>query len=151
MLAHDVYQQSFDAATRGLEAWAQQQRDVADIDIERGTDFWRLRVGPHAVNGCPVEIILHRHQRADLMIGPETFEDRAITDFSVYGKLLESIADGRVTIERWDSVATGAVAAVETIVRFGEAADAAAWSDRRDVSAAKETLKTVRHFVPYRR
>jgi hypothetical protein len=148
MLAHDVYQQSFDVATRDLEAWAEAQRDAAEIDLEHGADFWRLKVVPRAVNGCPVEIILHRHQRADLMIGPETFEDRTIADFSIYGKLLEAIAAGRVTIERWDSVATGAVEKVETIVRL---ADGSTWLERRDVSAAKDAIKTVRHFVPYRR
>lgn len=148
MLAHDVYQQSFDAATRALEAWAETQRDVAGIDLEHGADFWRLRMTPHAVNGCPVEIILHLRQRADLMIGPETFEDRGIADFSIYGKLLEAIAAGRVTIERWDSVATGAVEKIETIVRL---ADGATWIERRDVSAVKDAVKTVRHFVPYRR
>jgi hypothetical protein len=151
MLAHDVYQLSFDTTTRDLEAWTATQRDIADIDIERSANFWRLRVSPHAVNACPVELILHRHQRADLMIGPETFENRAIGDFSIYRKLLEAIAAGRITIHRWESVVTGAATAVETIVRLDETANAPAWTDRREVTAAQQAIKTVQHFVPYRR
>jgi hypothetical protein len=148
MLAHDVYQRAYDAATGDLEAWAATQLDVAIVDLEHGADFWRLRLAPHAVNACPVELILHRHQRADLTIGPETYEDRPIGDFAVYRKLLEAIAAGNVVIERWESAATGAVEKVETIVRLG---GGGTWRDRRDLAPVRDALKVAQYFVKYRR
>lgn len=148
MLAHDVYQRAYDAATSDLEAWAATQRDVATVDVEHGADFWRLRVVPHAVNACPVELIVHRRQRADLTIGPETYEDRPIGDFAVYRKLLDAIAAGHVVVERWESAATGVIEKVETIVRLG---DGGTWRDRRDVADVRDALKVSQHFVKYRR
>jgi hypothetical protein len=109
MQSDDTFRRAFEAATARLSAWAEAQRDAADVDCEAAGDFWRLSLAPHAAKACPVELILHRQtQTFDLQVGRETWEGEAIADLGIFETLLQAIVDGQVVSRRLRSAATDA-------------------------------------------
>ena len=153
MLPNDVFERQYDQAILALQASMSRLAPFALIDSEATRDFWRGRVHPFAVNACPFEIILHRRQRYDITIGPETYEERTISSVAIFAPLLEAVAGANLIVRRWKSAMSGAAVAVETLVTL---ADGSLWRDRRDTilgTLGSETtlVRDDQHFVPYKR
>lgn len=153
MLSPDTYRARFDATIASLRAWTGFIADVARIEVSEGDASWRLMLVPHALQACPVELVLRRDQLYDISIATETHEDQPIESMDAFLPLLEAISDGRILIRTRASQATGLVRAVETIVTL---ANGDRWQRVRLSRAGQrhgtaETVAQDRHFASYRR
>lgn len=152
MHADDQFRLAFDAATTALTAWAERQRETAEIEIEDLGTFWRLSLAPTAANACPVDLILHRDsQRYDIQIGPETYEALVIETFELFEPLLAAVVAGRVTTCRVESAVSGALLAVETRVELGEGEMWRGWRDTGMGRGASDGVVRARAWVGYGR
>lgn len=153
MLPDDVYRSRLEATIAALRYWAPTVADVAEVAEAEGSGFWKMTVAPRAANACPFELVLRADQRHDLVIAGETFEDLPTKSLDVFVPLVEAIAEGRVVQCRWQSAATDAETAVETIVTLPDGRE---WSSARMLtSLARDNpdgvIAASRHFVPYHR
>ncbi len=153
MQPQDVYNRGYDATTAGLDRWVGTLGDVAHVEREQTSSYWRVRIRPRHSNTCPAELMLSRGQTFDLDVGSEAIVAQPAHDLALFQPLLEAIAHGQVVNRIWSAQATGAELAREMIVRLP---DGRAWSTRRLVSAGTaETdlgaLATDRAYVAYRR
>lgn len=153
MLPDDVYRSRQEAAIAGLRYWAPTVSDVASISESEGNGFWKISVTPDAANACPFELVLRSDQRHDLVIAGETFEDLPTKSLDVFVPLADAISQGRVVQCHWQSAATGAATAIETIVTLPDGRE---WSSARMLTRLASdnpdgVVAVTRHFVPYRR
>jgi hypothetical protein len=159
MQPDDVFQRAFDETTGRLDRWLAELAADAHIDQERLPDFWRASAVPFEAGASPFELILHRRQRADIGVGPETYENLVIGDtgdvraIGLFPRLLEAIAAGRVATRTWTSHATAAPRRIETLVICE---DGTAWQRGRDLEMAAiipqgACLRRDRWYLPYRR
>jgi hypothetical protein len=155
MQSDDQFRLAFDAATVRLTAWADRQRDTADVVVETIGAFWRLSLVPHAVNACPVELILHRDtQSFDVQFGPETYEAQPIVTFDPFEPLLDAAVAGRVITRNVSSGGGGLMIMVQTVV---QPEDRIPWIAERHLVAGAHfadptaSVARDRHWVPYRR
>lgn len=159
MQPDDVFQRAFDETTARLDRWLAELAAAAHIELERQTDFWRVHAVPFEPGACPFELILHRRQRADLSIGPETYENLSIgvagdiREIGLLPQLLEAIAAGRVTTRTWASYSTAVPRRIETLVICE---DRTVWQRGRDLPLASVVApgECIRHdhwYLPYRR
>ena len=146
----DTFANAYEAAISDLEAWVATHRAVADIECERTPSYWHVRVTPIAANACPAELILHRSQRCDLSVGPETYEDQPIGDPARWRLVLDAIVAGDVIVRRWVTSATAAVAKIETVISL---ADGTEWRGERTLAALPDaaTERRDQHVLPYQR
>ena len=137
-----------------LETWARNTSDVARIETETASAYWKMTVAPNTVGACPFELILRADRRFDLGIGGEVYEDKPIDGLDFFVMLARAIAAGRV--ERIDviSALTGSVDAIETRVTLE---DGWAWIGERRTGLrgtrrtdTAQQLRTHR-FLAYRR
>lgn len=154
MQSDDQFRVAFAEGTARLLAWAERQRDCAEIGIEESGTFWRLTAAPHVANACPVELILYRDsQTYDAQIGSEIYEGRSIETFEALEALLDAVVAGRVVTETTESAAGAVPLAVRTVVL---ADDMPAWVGVRGTTAAvripmADGITHSRHWLPYRR
>ncbi len=152
MLSDDAFRTRLREAIASLRDWTATNRDVAEVDEIETPEYWRIEIRPRAAAACPVELILHRAQVYDLMIGAETFAGRPIEQLDLFRKLIEAIAAGNVITRTWLTAGTGAIHSVETSVTYesgtlaGERREALAVTISRDACLAID-----RAYVPYRR
>jgi hypothetical protein len=153
MLPDDTYRTTYQSTIRTLELWLVTQQAVADVEIARDHGTWRARVTPHASNACPFELALRSDQHYDLSVGSEIYEDQPIESLALFPDLLAAITRGDVINRRLESVATGSLQAIETIVMPGEGRT---WSGRRTIQATfpvpdADLVVHDRHYVAYDR
>jgi hypothetical protein len=154
MLSDDAIRSRLQATVESLRYWVPTIADVADTSEREGLDGWTLVISPRVAGACPVQVTLHPAQRFDLVIAGESYEGRTAASFDLILPLLEAITEGRIVQRHWISTATGAVRAIETIVRL---ADGSVWRDGRTIEPVatiiprEATERHDRHFVPYRR
>lgn len=153
MLSDDTFRNELADVITALRAWKARNDDCAMIEEAETGDFWRLMVAPRMERACPLELILHRAQRYDALIGEETYEGLPVERLDIFAPLVEAVADGRVVTRTWATPATGALHSVETIVQLergtltGERMiDPVASLVGREACVARD-----RHWVPYRR
>jgi hypothetical protein len=146
----DTFARVYDAAIVDLEAWAAAHRSVARIHCERSPSYWHVEVRPLAANACAAELILHRSQRCDLIVGAETYENQEIGDPRRWRHVLDAIVAGDVIVRRWVTTATAAVAKIETVVSL---ADGTEWRGERTLVALPDaaTERRDQHVLPYQR
>lgn len=149
MQPQDQFDRRYEETIAALGAWADAVKDVAEVTIERTASYWRLRLDPASSGACPAELILHRNQTYDVMVGPEAYEGLALASFEGLRPLLESIVAGTVATLTRRSAMTHRIVGIETIVG---AAHASMFAQTRRLSPASPTdLSTVKHYLPYRR
>lgn len=151
----DVFRQHFDTAVQTLEQWAGRQRDVAEVVVERAAGFWRVSLLPLSPTACAIELILHRNQTYDIMIGGESYEGLAVASLDDFEPLLAAIVDGRVRTRYDHRGATNALAGVMTEVMID---GGKVWQQARVVGSVATRAQTdpsvisrERHYAPYRR
>jgi hypothetical protein len=154
MLPDDVFRERLEQTLIDLEAWADEMRDCADIEIAASERYWRLSVRPHFPAACPFDLLLHREQTFDLAIGGQHYENKPIERLDLFLKLVKAIAAGRVERIETRNALTGVLIAVAMRVELAEGWD---WLGRHTV--LKRSLHTLEQseecqtfrFLPYRR
>jgi hypothetical protein len=154
MLPDDVFRERLEQTLIALEAWADEIRDYADIEISASERYWGMDVQPHFPNACPFELLVHRDQTFDLALDREHYEKRPIERFDLFLKLAKAIAAGRVERIETRNALTGVLIAIATRVEIAEGWD---WLGRRTV--LKQSLHALEQseecqafrFLPYRR
>ena len=154
MSSDDVFRDRLAGVIAALEAWARDNRDVAEIDTGAVAAYWVIAVVPHALGACPFELMLRADRRFNLSIGQEMYEDKPIDAFDFFPMLVRAIAKGEVQRVEISSALTAALEIVETRVTLE---DGWAWIGERRVGsrgtrksdAAQETR--TRRYLPYRR
>lgn len=150
MQPQDQFDRRFDATVEALAAWAATMRDAAEVTTESTATFWRLRLDPRAAGGCPAEVILHRHQTCDWMIGAEAYEGLPLDTLDAIQPLLMAIAAGEAATITTRSAMTNRL--VEVSTRVGDA-DMPIFARARTVSRAAVAgdVTEAKHYLPYRR
>ena len=153
MLPEDVFNRGFDAIVERLNQDFDALKDVATVEREQAATFWRARVQPHARNACGMELVLHRNQRFDLVVGDETAEGQVIAAFDFFPKLVAALSLGQVVCRTLSAPSTGTPLVRETRVTLD---DGTLWSIRRTLVACsseteREALQADKHFAPYAR
>lgn len=150
MQPQDHFERRYEAATIALAAWGETLQDVADVIVERAVSYWRLRLEPNASGACPIEIILHRGQVYDVMIGSESYESLPLDDPDKLMPTLEAIAAGQVVTWTRRSAMTNRPIEIATIVG---AAPNPLFERSRTTGAlpVPSDIVVERHYVPYRR
>ncbi len=153
MLPDDVFRSHLEATSAELARWAEGVRDVAETGVSEGPGFWKLTVAPRAAGACPFELLLRADQKLDITLAGETYEDRPMPGLDRLPALVRAIEDGRVIERHWQSLDTGAIAVVETVI---SPATGEPWSDRRLIFPGQQKngprlAKRDRHFLPFRR
>lgn len=153
MLPSDAYRTKLHETIAALRYWVPTLRHVADAEDVETEAYWRLAVRPRTAQACPFELILHSDQHYDLLIGNEVFERRPVESLGAFQPLLEAIAAGRVITRHWFTVATGSLAAIETIVTPAGGTD---WRRIRRMAPLErvpleECHAVDRHYVRYAR
>lgn len=132
MQPQDVFNRAFDATTADIDSWLPTLRGVAAVEREMTDQYWRGRLRPHEASACPIELMLSRAQVFDCDIGNESVVGLRIADLGLFLPLLKAVADGRVILRSWSSLATGSVIVREQIVLLGPEQT---WAVRRMVRA----------------
>lgn len=151
MQSQDHFDRQFDDLVAAFEAWAERLRGVAEVSAERSSAFWRLRAEPHLQAACPVELIVHRNQTYDIMIGAEAYEGLTLESPDALLPLLDAVADGRACTTMRRSAATDTLLEIETILM---PTSAPIWRRSRNIltyAGGCEAVTTTRHYPPYRR
>jgi hypothetical protein len=154
MLTDEALSSRLRATIESLRYWVPTIADVAHIAERSSGDTFVITIEPNTPAACPVELALRPNGRFDITIGGETYWDRAVPSYDLFLPLLEAIAAGNVVQRHWESLATGAVRAVETIVTM---ADGSVWREGRTIEdfasavSREATERRDRHFLPYRR
>ena len=131
-------------------AWAELLQAVADVIVERAVSDRRLRLETNASGACSFEVILHRGQVYDVMIGSESYESLSLDAPDKLKPTLEAIAAGQVVTRTRRSAMTNRPIEIATIV--GAAGNPLFERARITADlAAPSDLVAVRHYVPYRR
>jgi hypothetical protein len=146
----DVFTRAYESAVAGLDHWVDSQADVAQVEREQTSTFWRARLSPTTFNAAPVELIMHRNQRCDLSVGSETYENIVTGNPARWQLILEAIADGRALTHRWTTTATNTLTKIETVVTL---ADSTTWHGERTLlnTPAGSTKRETRTVLPWRR
>jgi hypothetical protein len=129
-----------------LRYWVPTISDVARVAEDSEGDGWKLSLEPRVAAACPVAITLHDTGRFDLVIGGETYVDRALDRLDQIVQFLERVTDGNVIQRHWVSAATGVPQGIQTIVKLGPGV---VWRDGMEPDGGFEHHD--RHFLPYRR
>lgn len=150
MQPQDQFERRYEAATIALVAWSETLKDVADVIVERAASYWRLRLDPKASGTCPVEVILHRSQVYDVMIGSESYESLPLDDPDRLQPMLAAIAAGHVVTRTRRSAMTNRLVEIATVIG---SANNPLFERARTTGAmpAPSDLVAERHYVPYRR
>lgn len=153
MQPQDQFDQQFNTLVATLSAWTEGLQSCAEVSSEQNGDFWRLRLDPHLPTACPVEVIVHRSQTYDIMIGPEAYEGLTLQRFSGIQPMLEAVVRGCVTTLTTRSAATNSTIGFETVLTNGANE---LWRQSRpaqpaDARAPTDTVISTRHYPPYRR
>ncbi|MEQ1647382.1 MAG: hypothetical protein ABL898_02250 [Hyphomicrobiaceae bacterium] len=153
MLPEDVFNRGYEAVVAELERMVTALEPVARVDRERAPTFWRTRLTPHTRNACPMELVIHRNQRFDLVLDTEVAEGQLIGALSMFPKIVAAVSGGRVVLRTHRAQATGASVAREAIVSLGEGD---AWSNKNALLASSSdsehgAVYADRHFTPYAR
>lgn len=153
MQPQDVYNRLFDSTTAALDKWLATIGEVAAVDTERTSDYWRVQIRPYQLNACPVELMIARNQTFDIDIGSESLARQPVKDLTLLQGLLHAVADGNVVLRSWSAQATGAELTREIRAHLDDGRE---WSMRRLLhagSAATELSAVARDrvFVAYRR
>ncbi len=153
MLSDDVYITRFRATVADLEAWLKSLSGVAAIETHRDEATWRVSAVPNANEACPFELMLRLDQRFDLTVGPETYEDQAITSMEMFTPLLAAVTNGQLVTSTWSTASTGMVVAIATKI---SPEGGRVWSSRRAVRTTNSTdpdglMRRDRHYIPYAR
>src|SRR5262245_345911 len=154
MLTDEALRSRLRATVESLRYWVPTIADVAHVAERRSDDTFVIPVEPNTASACPVELALMPNFHFDITLAGETFWDRAVPSYDLFLPLLEAIVAGNVVQRRWESLATGAVRAVEIIVTLS---DGSVWRDGHTIEAfasavqREATERRDRHFLPYRR
>lgn len=151
MLSNEAYASELRAAILALSSFAADLRDVATVSEHEADGYWRLTLVPDANTACPLDLFLRADRHADLAIGPEIYEDRPIGDLARYLPLVTAIIAGHVVTRRHVAQATGAIVAVETLIKL----DGGIWRDHRvtDIGVRLPSVPVSLHdrrYLPYR-
>lgn len=153
MLPDDVFRDRLEETLVGLEAWANETRDCAVIDIAASPRYWRMSVTPHMAGACSFELVVKADQTFDLRLDREIYENEPVNRFDFFPRLAAAIAAGHVERIETLSALTGALIEIEMRVELADDWD---WTGRRRVAPSLHTgdLLEERHshrFLPYRR
>lgn len=154
MLSDDVYRARLQATIAALRYWTPEIKDVARVEEADGLEFWKLKITPHVLGACPVELMLRTDQKHDLIIAGEVYEDRSNTALDRFVPLMEAIAAGKVVQRLHRSAATGTPLYLTTVI---EMEGGKRWTDDRDlageeiINSSAPMILDERHFLPYRR
>lgn len=159
MLPQDQFNRRFDDLVASLSAWSDALRDTAELMTEVTQTYWRLRLDPQAAGACPVEIILHRNQTYDMMIGQESYEGLPLDAIETVQQVVAAIARGEVMTRITRSAATDQPIGVSTVVGHEESP---LFERTRSVThplspaaprnvAVSDAVTHRRHYTPYRR
>lgn len=150
MQPQDQFDRRLDATIAALTAWSETWCDVADVTIEKTSAFWRLRLDPKAIGACAAEVILHRRQTCDWMIGNETYEGLPLDDLDAILPVLDAVTAGTVTTRSRRSAMTDKATEIATVVGDRRAPR---FERRRTISptSGPGDVASERHYLPYRR
>ena len=146
MIQDDVYRHTLQGTIEGLRYWVPSIADVAHISEDGGPDFWHLQVAPKSTGGCSFEMLLRHDQHYDLVLADQSYEFLPVPSLAIFMPLAEAIIEGRVVQRRWSSTQTGALRAVETLIKLG---DGSIWREGSQPDEGCESRD--HHFLPYRR
>lgn len=149
MLPRDQFDRRFDNVVAALTAWAETLADVAETTIETAPAFWRLRLEPLASGPCPVEVILHRSQTFDIMVGGEAYEAEPLSDLDGIKPLLAAIVAGDVATKEIRSAASNRL--LETATLVGPLTNPLFERSIRSGAESETAITAVKHYPPYRR
>lgn len=107
-ISDDVFRDRLATTIAALDAWALQNRDVADIETSSGSTHWRLRSLPHQRGACAFELVLTAEQTFSLNLGGEIYEGRPIDQLDFFPMLVRAVAAGRVERIQTLNAMTGA-------------------------------------------
>ncbi len=150
----DVFRAELALTTDHLKMWANSLHACATVELRNAPGFWSLEVAPLAQGACPFELMLRADQRYDLAIAGEYYEDRPITDISIFAGLAKSIASGHVSRVSIRSALTGALQSLETRISLS---DGTYWFGARSVMPAAHAcppefeIKEFKRYLPFRR
>lgn len=153
MISDDQFKLERERAIRQLTEWAEAQRDVAHVVIERSDGIWRLGIEPHAPGACAFELAIRDDQRFDLLVADQLHEDLPIETFRLFGGLAQAISDGCVLVRRYVTPLTGTEAGSRVLVEIKDGGGT--WcgpklgpTDPRH--SESDLIAEDSHFVPYR-
>jgi hypothetical protein len=138
MLPDDVFRERLEQTLIGLEKWAQETRNCAEIEIIASDRYWRMDVRPSFPGACPFELLINSSQTFDLSLDGEVYENRPIENFDLFLKIANSIAAGRVEQIETRNALTGIPIAIAMRVELTDGFD---WIGFRTV------LKRARHLL----
>ncbi len=154
MYADDTYREHLSTAISALQAWAAENRDVADIEIDDADAYWKISVRPHAAGTCPFELLFDAKQNFSLALDREIYEHRPIDRFDFFAMLARAACDGRIERITTHNAMTAAADMIEMRVILE---DGWAWVGERRVgprpSRKLETaaISRIERYLPYRR
>ena len=152
MLPEDTYRKQRNSFIAGLEAWAREMADCAEISHGPVGDAWRISAEPAAATACPFEFVLRADQKCDAQIGGQMYEDLSFDNLDL-PRIVQAISDGRVTIRHWESTVTGLAYSIETVIDLG---GGDRWHVQSMISKTwptedEELMARLVAFAPYRR
>jgi hypothetical protein len=154
MQPQDQFARAFGEMTARLAARIETWRDVADVEIEGSSDYWRVAMTPKAAGACSLEVVVTPSaQTFDLQIGPDTFEHLPLTRIDDIEDIVRAVAEGRASRRTGLSAAGGLLLWAETVLRRG----ADLWWRQRRVTPAGAGLQRAnvvereQVWLPYRR
>jgi hypothetical protein len=154
MLPDDVFRERLEQTLIGLEKWAKETRDCANIEIIASDRYWRIDVRPSFPGTCPFELLINANQTFDLSLDGEVYESRRIENFGLFLKVAESVTAGRIERIETRNALTSILIAIAMRIELADGFD---WIGSRTV------LKRARHlleqdevrrafqYLPYRR
>lgn len=153
MLPPDVYRTQLDHTIAALKAWMGFITTVASVEISGDLEAWRLAIHPSMRQACPLELMLRGDQHYDLLIGPETYEDKPVINLDIFIPIIEAVTEGHVITRHWRSAGTTLERSVETIVGSPRAV---IWRAERLTPLAtlidpEECVSDDHYYLPYRR
>lgn len=148
MQSQDVFRRALKRVAAEIDPWLQQLTDVASVERDWSGETWRVELEPHAAAACPLEILLHGSNQADIAIAGETFEGVDLGGLEALAPLIRAVTEGRVRHMSAVSAATGRPIGSKMVVDLGEGRQLTLGADTAD---GMDVVRRERHFAPYRR
>lgn len=148
MHSQDVFRRALQRVAAEIDPWLGKLADVATVERDWTGETWRVGIVPRAAAACPLEILLHGSNEADIAIAGETFEGIDLGGPEALAPLIRAVTEGRVRHLSATSAATGRPIGSALIVDLGEGRELKLGADLSD---GADAVCRERHFAPYRR
>lgn len=154
MLPDDVFRERLEQTLIGLEKWAKETRDCANIEIIASDRYWRMDVRPSFPGACPFELLINANQTFDLSLDGEVYESRRIENFGLFLKVAESVAAGRIERIETRNALTSILIAIAMRIELADGFD---WIGSRTVLKRachlleQDEVRRAFQYLPYRR